>query len=174
MAGTSLIANAPAYVLFDSGATHSFVSTTLMAKSSITCDNSKGTLEVRIPSGNPLSTDRTAKSASGIHHRPNSQSGTSVKSPIPNGLEGPTRVKEVVTRTPRYGLYTAKCISMGYAVLFVEKKDGSMRICINYRELNRLTIKNKYPLPRIKDLHCPRDRGRSSESGNSNQLESTN
>lgn len=40
----------------------------------------------------------------------------------------------------------------GAPVLFVKKKDGSMRMCINYREINRLTIKNKYPLPRIEDL----------------------
>lgn len=37
-------------------------------------------------------------------------------------------------------------------VLFVKKKDGTMRLCIDYRELNKLTIKNKYPLPRIDDL----------------------
>ncbi|GKC06403.1 putative reverse transcriptase domain-containing protein [Tanacetum coccineum] len=37
-------------------------------------------------------------------------------------------------------------------VLFVKKKDGSMRLCINYRELNRITIRNRYPLPRIDDL----------------------
>ncbi|GJS29856.1 putative reverse transcriptase domain-containing protein [Tanacetum coccineum] len=37
----------------------------------------------------------------------------------------------------------------GAPVLFVKKKDGSFRICINYRELNKLTIKNRYPLPRI-------------------------
>ncbi|KAK4389875.1 Transposon Ty3-G Gag-Pol polyprotein [Sesamum angolense] len=37
-------------------------------------------------------------------------------------------------------------------VLFVKKKDGSMRLCVDYRQLNRITIKNKYPLPRIDDL----------------------
>ncbi|KAK8939537.1 hypothetical protein KSP40_PGU020868 [Platanthera guangdongensis] len=37
-------------------------------------------------------------------------------------------------------------------VLFVKKKDGSMRLCIDYRELNKLTVKNKYPIPRIDDL----------------------
>ncbi|KAL8127153.1 hypothetical protein AgCh_014175 [Apium graveolens] len=40
----------------------------------------------------------------------------------------------------------------GAPVLFVKKKYGSMRLCIDYRELNKLTIKNKYPLPRIDDL----------------------
>jgi hypothetical protein len=37
-------------------------------------------------------------------------------------------------------------------VLFVEKKDGTQRMCINYRSLNEVTIKNKYPLPQIEDL----------------------
>ena len=40
----------------------------------------------------------------------------------------------------------------GAPVLFVKKKDGSLRLCINYRQLNKVTIKNKYPLPKIDDL----------------------
>ena len=40
----------------------------------------------------------------------------------------------------------------GAPMLFVKKKDGSMRLCIDYRELNKVTIKNKYPLPRVDNL----------------------
>ncbi|KAB2629775.1 S ribonuclease [Pyrus ussuriensis x Pyrus communis] len=40
----------------------------------------------------------------------------------------------------------------GAPVLFVRKKDGTLRLCIDYRQLNRVTIKNRYPLPRIDDL----------------------
>ena len=40
----------------------------------------------------------------------------------------------------------------GAPFLFVEKNDGSMRLCIDYKELNKVTVRNKYPLPRIDDF----------------------
>ena len=40
----------------------------------------------------------------------------------------------------------------GAPVLFVKKKDGTLRLCIDYKQLNKITVKNKYPLPRIDDL----------------------
>ena len=40
----------------------------------------------------------------------------------------------------------------GSPAIFVDKKDGSLRMCVDYRQLNEVTIKNKYPLPRIDDL----------------------
>ena len=40
----------------------------------------------------------------------------------------------------------------GPPVLFVKKKDGTLRFCVDYRQLNKMTVKNKYPLPRIDDL----------------------
>ena len=41
---------------------------------------------------------------------------------------------------------------LGASVLFVKRKDGSLRLCIDYRQLNRITVKDKYLLPRIDDL----------------------
>ena len=40
----------------------------------------------------------------------------------------------------------------GAPVLFVKKKDGTLRLCIDYRKMNKVTFKNKYPLPQIDDL----------------------
>ena len=40
----------------------------------------------------------------------------------------------------------------GALVLFAKKKDKTLRLCIDYRQLNRVTIKNRYPLPRFDDL----------------------
>ena len=37
-------------------------------------------------------------------------------------------------------------------MLFVKKKDGTLRLCVDYRQLNKMTVKNKYPLPKIDDL----------------------
>ena len=40
----------------------------------------------------------------------------------------------------------------GAPVLFVKKKDGTLRLCVDYRQLNKMTVKKKYPLPKIDDL----------------------
>ena len=40
----------------------------------------------------------------------------------------------------------------GAAILFVQKKDGSLRMCVDYRGLNKVTVKDRFPLPRIDDL----------------------
>jgi hypothetical protein len=61
-------------------------------------------------------------------------------------------LKEQLQDLINRGLIRPSVSPWGAPVLFVKKKDGSMRLCIDYRELNRVTIKNKYPLPRIDDL----------------------
>ena len=50
------------------------------------------------------------------------------------------------------GFIRPSTLSWGAPVLFVKKKDGSLRLCIDYRQLNRATIHNQYPLPRINEL----------------------
>ncbi|GKB61444.1 hypothetical protein Tco_0917630 [Tanacetum coccineum] len=55
--------------------------------------------------------------------------------------------------TPRQGFHSTKLIALGSAgIRFLREKDGSFRMCIDYRELNMLTVKNRYPLLRIDDL----------------------
>jgi hypothetical protein len=50
------------------------------------------------------------------------------------------------------GLIRPSVSPCGAPVIFIQKKDGSWRLCIDYRQLNKATIKNQYPLPRIDDL----------------------
>ena len=58
------------------------------------------------------------------------------------------QIEEMVNK----GFVRPRTSPWGALVLFVNKKDGSMRLCIDYRELNKVTIHNQYPLPRIDDL----------------------
>ena len=50
------------------------------------------------------------------------------------------------------GIFTPILSPWGAPMLFVKNKDGTLRLCIDFRKLNKETIKNKYPLPRIHDL----------------------
>ncbi|GKA16463.1 putative reverse transcriptase domain-containing protein [Tanacetum coccineum] len=67
---------------------------------------------------------------------------------FPEDLPGLPPVRQLADR----GFIRPSTSPWGAPVLFVKKKDGSFRMCIDYRELNKLTIKNRYPLPRIDDL----------------------
>ncbi|KAG8500640.1 hypothetical protein CXB51_002642 [Gossypium anomalum] len=67
----------------------------------------------------------------------------------------PTELKELKTQLQELtdrGFARPSFSPWGAPVLFVKKKDGTIRLCIDYRQLNKVTIKNKYPLPRIDDL----------------------
>ena len=57
-----------------------------------------------------------------------------------------------VTEGIAKGIIEPSTAPYGAPVIFVKKKDGSLRMCVDYRALNRITIKNRYPLPRIDDL----------------------
>ena len=67
----------------------------------------------------------------------------------------PTELKELKDQLQELldkGFIRPSVSPWGAPVLFVKKKNGSMRLCIDYRELNKVTVRNKYPLPRIDDL----------------------
>jgi len=61
-------------------------------------------------------------------------------------------LKKQLEELQRISFIRPSSSSWGAPVLFVKKKYGSMRLCVDYRALNEVTIKNKYPLPRIDDL----------------------
>ncbi|KAI0519672.1 hypothetical protein KFK09_007126 [Dendrobium nobile] len=74
------------------------------------------------------------------------------KAPYRMAIKELKELKEQLEELLNKGFIRPSTSPWGAPVLFVKKKDGSLRLCIDYRELNKLTIKNKYPLPRIDDL----------------------
>ncbi|GJX97968.1 putative reverse transcriptase domain-containing protein [Tanacetum coccineum] len=67
----------------------------------------------------------------------------------------PSEMKELMSQLQKLldkGFIRPSSSLWGAPILFVKKKDGSMQMCIDYRELNKVTVKNVYPLPRIDDL----------------------
>ena len=67
----------------------------------------------------------------------------------------PAELKELKVQLQKLldkGFVRPSVLPWGAHVLFVKKKDGTLRMSIDYRQINNVTVKNKYPLPRIKDL----------------------
>jgi hypothetical protein len=67
-------------------------------------------------------------------------------------VEELNRLKKQLTELQEAGYIRSNSSPCGAPVLFVQKKDGSQGMCVDYRTLNDVTVKNKYPLPRIEDL----------------------
>ncbi|GJV23909.1 putative reverse transcriptase domain-containing protein [Tanacetum coccineum] len=71
---------------------------------------------------------------------------------FPKDLSEMKELAEQLQELSDKGFIRPSSVPWGAPVLFVKKKDGSFRMCIDYQELNKLTVKNHYPLPRIDDL----------------------
>jgi hypothetical protein len=61
-------------------------------------------------------------------------------------------LKEYIKELLEKGFICSSSSPWGAPVIFVPKKDGTQRLCVDYRALNEVTVKNRYPLPRIDDL----------------------
>ena len=79
-------------------------------------------------------------------------SGAVAKNPYRMALAELRELKAQLQELLDKGFIRPSVSPWGAPVLFVRKKDGSLRLCIDYRMLNQLTVKNKYPLPRVEDL----------------------
>ena len=80
--------------------------------------------------------------------------GTSPISMTPHRMT-PVELQELkvqIQELPGKGFIRPSTSPWGAQVLFAKKKDKTLRLCIDYRQLNRVMIKNRYPLPRIDDL----------------------
>jgi len=87
------------------------------------------------------------------HAIPLEKDSKPVFSPIYNLSETELQVlREYIDENLRKGFIRPSTSPFGSPVLFVKKPDGSLRLCIDYRALNRITIKNRYPLPLIPEL----------------------
>jgi hypothetical protein len=75
-------------------------------------------------------------------------SRTPYRMSTPKLVELKSQLKEMMDK----GYIRPSMSPWGEPILFVKKKDGTLQLCIDYRQLNKVTIKNKYPLPRINDL----------------------
>jgi hypothetical protein len=74
------------------------------------------------------------------------------KRPYRMSVEELKELKKQLTELQEAGYIRSSSSPWGASVLFVQKKDGSQRMCVDYRSLNDVTVKNKYMLPRIEDL----------------------
>ncbi|GJQ94869.1 putative reverse transcriptase domain-containing protein [Tanacetum coccineum] len=172
VAGTFLLNNRYAYILFDTGADRSFVSTTFSSQIDITPSTLDHYYDVELADGRIIGLNTILKGCTlnFLNHQFNIN-----LMPVELGsfdaiigmdwlakyqavivcakkiVRIPWRNKTLIIHGDG-SLIRPSSSPWGSPVLFVEKKDGSFRMCIDYQELNKLTVKNCYPLPRIDDL----------------------
>ncbi|KAL0546059.1 hypothetical protein IC582_015964 [Cucumis melo] len=162
--GTILICNVPARVLLDSGAMHSFVSSMFLTKLNRMLEPLSEELVICTPVGDVLLVSEVLRDCEVVVEGlcmlvdllplelqvlDNNTYFTGTYRMAPSELkELKVQLQELVDKR-----YIRPSVSpWGAPMLFVKTKDGTLRLCIDYRQLNKVTIRNKYPLPRIDDL----------------------
>ncbi|GJY35850.1 putative reverse transcriptase domain-containing protein, partial [Tanacetum coccineum] len=138
--GTFSLNNSFATVLFDSGANFSFISTEFVSLLNVKPNIASPSYVIEIADGKKVEVDRIIRAM-----------------PVAKSLYrlAPSEMQELSGQLQELqdkGFIRPSHSTWGAPVLFVKKKDGSFRMCIDYMELNKLTVKNLYPLPRIDDL----------------------
>ncbi|GJY80784.1 putative reverse transcriptase domain-containing protein [Tanacetum coccineum] len=169
VAGTFLLNNRYAYILFDTGADRSFVSTAFSTLLDIIPNTLDHGYNVELADVKkrledvPIVKDFPEVFPEDLPGLPPTRQvefqidlvpGAAPVARAPYRL-APSEMKELSEQLKELsdkGFIRPSSSPWGAPVLFVKKKDGSFRMCIDYRELNKLTVKNRYPLPRIDDL----------------------
>ncbi|GKE44579.1 putative reverse transcriptase domain-containing protein, partial [Tanacetum coccineum] len=161
--GTFLLNNRYASVLFDSGSDRSFVDTRFSSMLDIDPVKIDTSYEVELADGRIVSTNTVLKGCTLnlVNHLFEIDlmlielvPGVAPIARAPNRLASSEmrELSEQLRELLEKGFILSSSSPWGAPVLFVKKKDGSFQMCIDYRKLNKLTVKNRYPLPRINDL----------------------
>ncbi|GKD05940.1 putative reverse transcriptase domain-containing protein [Tanacetum coccineum] len=174
--GKFLLNNRYASMLFDSGADRSFVSSTFSALLDVIPSTLDVSYDVELADGRIAKTNIVLRGCTlGLLGHPFNidlmpielgsfnviivtKKETEDKSKekrledVPTVQDFPKELSTQLQELSDKGFIRPSSSPWGAPVLFVKKKDGSFWMCIDYRELNKLTVKNRYPLPRIDDL----------------------
>ncbi|GJR81159.1 putative reverse transcriptase domain-containing protein [Tanacetum coccineum] len=179
--GTFLLNNHYASILFDTGADRSFISTAFSSLINIAPTPLENCYEVELADGKLVGIDTIIQGCTlnflghpfNIDLLPLELGSFDViiglppvefqidlipgaapvaRAPYRLALSEMKELSEQLQELSNKGFIRPSSSPWGALVLFVKKKDGSFRMCIDYRELNKLIVKNHYPLPRIDDL----------------------
>nr|GEW86781.1 reverse transcriptase [Tanacetum cinerariifolium] len=158
--GTLFMNGRAVFVLFDTSATYYVISVLLSKYINVPPTLLNYTLSISTPMRSLDFSDVFPEELLGIPPEREVKfgieliSGTQPISKAPYRM-APIKLKELKEQLQELldlGFIRPSVSPWGVLVLFVKKKDGSMRLCIDYRDLNRVPIRNRYPLPQIDDL----------------------